>query len=47
MRLMMIYIYIYIWLNQVNELLRHSSMPLVSGLLTDLRSHGIFTFFAT
>ncbi|XP_048618527.1 elongator complex protein 5-like isoform X1 [Brassica napus] len=30
---------IYFWLNQVNELLRHSSMPLVSGLLTDLRSH--------
>ncbi|KAJ0254273.1 Elongator complex protein 5 [Hirschfeldia incana] len=26
-------------LNQVSELLRHSSMPLVSGLLTDLRSH--------
>ncbi|CAN8271176.1 unnamed protein product [Cochlearia groenlandica] len=25
--------------DSVNELLRHSSMPLVSGLLTDLRSH--------
>lgn len=32
----------------MNELLRHSSMPLVSGLLTDLRSHGIaFTFFCS
>lgn len=40
-------IYLVKTLNQVNELLRHSSMPLVSGLLTDLRSHGIFTFFAT
>lgn len=26
-------------IDSVNELLRHSSMPLVSGLLTDLRSH--------
>ncbi|KAL1216004.1 Elongator complex protein 5 [Cardamine amara subsp. amara] len=27
-------------IDSVNELLRHSSMSLVSGLLTDLRSHG-------
>ncbi|KAG2323427.1 hypothetical protein Bca52824_016640 [Brassica carinata] len=26
-------------IDSVNELLRHSSMPLVSGLLTDIRSH--------
>ncbi|ESQ50609.1 hypothetical protein EUTSA_v10022737mg [Eutrema salsugineum] len=29
----------YVAIDSVNELLRHSSMPLVSGLLTDLRSH--------